>query len=158
MSDAVALERLEKWDRRYLDLARYVSQWSKDPSTKAGAVVVDPSRNRVVSVGYNGFAPGGADDGRLHDRETKYQMTVHCERNAVVSACRDVTGFTLYTWPFFGCTPCGAMMLCAGIRRAVAPELSDHLKERWEADLERAVVMWREASAEVVIYPGVERR
>ncbi|HJU15367.1 MAG TPA: deaminase [Stellaceae bacterium] len=43
-----------KWDRRYMALARQVSCWSKDPSTKVGAVIVD-NQGRVVALGYNGF-------------------------------------------------------------------------------------------------------
>jgi dCMP deaminase len=42
------------WDLRFLTLAKTVSTWSKDPSTKVGAVIVDKNR-RVVSLGYNGF-------------------------------------------------------------------------------------------------------
>ncbi|MBI2669577.1 MAG: hypothetical protein HYX20_00290 [Candidatus Yanofskybacteria bacterium] len=61
----------EKWDRRFLALAEFVAQWSKDPSTKTGAVIVD-SNNRLVSVGYNGF-PRGVNDSpeRLENREIK---------------------------------------------------------------------------------------
>ena len=40
-----------KWDRRFMDMATLVSMWSKDPSTKCGAVIVDPM-NRIVSVGH----------------------------------------------------------------------------------------------------------
>ena len=29
-----------KWDARYLKIAKDVSEWSKDPSTKVGAVIV----------------------------------------------------------------------------------------------------------------------
>jgi dCMP deaminase len=43
-----------KWIVRFLDLARTVSQWSKDPSTKVGAVIAD-NQQRVVSLGFNGF-------------------------------------------------------------------------------------------------------
>jgi deoxycytidylate deaminase len=39
-----------KWDRRYLDLAKFISGWSKDPSTKTGCVIV--KNNRVVSTGW----------------------------------------------------------------------------------------------------------
>ncbi len=42
------------WNRRFMDLAQHVSEWSKDPSTQAAAVIVDPDR-RVVSFGYNGL-------------------------------------------------------------------------------------------------------
>ena len=44
----------EEWDYRFLDMASLISTWSKDPSTKVGAVVVDDDR-RIVSLGYNGF-------------------------------------------------------------------------------------------------------
>ena len=49
------LTNREKWDRRFLRLAREVASWSKDPSTKVGAVLVDPLDNTIVSLGYNGF-------------------------------------------------------------------------------------------------------
>jgi len=42
-----------KWALRFLGLASYISKWSKDPSTKVGAVIAQG--NRIVSLGYNGF-------------------------------------------------------------------------------------------------------
>ena len=48
------------WDLRFLDLAKLVSTWSQDPSTKVGAVIAD-SDNRIVSIGYNGFPKGIKD-------------------------------------------------------------------------------------------------
>ena len=41
-------------DLRFLRLAREVSTWSKDPSTKVGAVIVGDN-GQVISQGYNGF-------------------------------------------------------------------------------------------------------
>ena len=43
-----------KWDNRFLVLAKLIGSWSKDPSTKVGAVIVDED-NKIVSLGYNGF-------------------------------------------------------------------------------------------------------
>ena len=31
---------MDKWDERYLRLAKEVSTWSKDPSTKVGAIAL----------------------------------------------------------------------------------------------------------------------
>jgi len=45
------------WDYRYLKLAKEVAQWSKDPSSKIGAVAVGPKGN-VLAQGYNGFPRG----------------------------------------------------------------------------------------------------
>ena len=68
----------KKWDLRFIELAKLVSTWSKDPSTQTGAVIVDPNR-RVVSVGYNGFPIGVDDDPeRYANRDLKYKMIVHC--------------------------------------------------------------------------------
>ena len=43
---------MNKWDKNFLELAKTVSTFSKDPSTQVGAVIVDDD-NRVVSIGYN---------------------------------------------------------------------------------------------------------
>jgi dCMP deaminase len=134
--------RQAKWDARYLELAKHVAQWSKDPSTKTGAVIVAP-HGGVVGLGYNGFAKGVEDSPeRWNDRETKYKIVVHCERNAMLFAQRDLTGSTLYTWPFMSCGPCAGMVIQAGIKRCVAP-FNDN--PRWQADFALTMQMFKEA-------------
>lgn len=139
------MTRREKWDHRFLALAEHVAQWSKDPSTKTGAVIVGPD-NEVVSLGYNGLPRGVVDsDGRLIVREIKYKMIVHCERNAIILARRDLRGCRLYTWPFMSCAVCAAMVIQSGIAECVAPEVPEHLRERWAADCALALEMFNEA-------------
>jgi len=77
-----------KWDVRFLELALHISQWSKDPSTKVGCVVVGPDRE-IRSTGFNGF-PRGINDSidRLSDREQKYPLICHAEENAIMHAAR----------------------------------------------------------------------
>lgn len=136
----------EKWDRRFLALAEHIAQWSKDPSTKTGAVIVD-SFNRIVSVGYNGF-PRGVEDTmeRLENRETKYKIIVHCERNALLFAHTSVEGCRLYTWPFMSCATCAAMVIQAGITEVIAP-VSDN--PRWVDDFNLAQKLFGEAGVKV---------
>lgn len=110
----------DKWDVRFINLARHIAQWSKDPSTKTGAVIVDSDR-RIVSVGYNGFAMGCDDSLELYtDRDYKYETVIHCEMNAIISAKRDLFGNTLYLTSA-GCGKCTAQVIQAGIRRIVIP-------------------------------------
>src|SRR5438552_2049603 len=45
------------WDYRFLMLAKHISLWSKDNSTKVGCVIADRKR-RIISVGYNGLPMG----------------------------------------------------------------------------------------------------
>lgn len=133
-------------------LAEHIASWSKDPSTRTGAVIVDADK-RVVSVGYNGFARGVADlPERYADRELKYRMIVHCERNALLFAQRSCAGCTLYTWPFMSCAACAAMVIQAGIVRCVAPELPEELRERWEEDVRLSATMFAEASVTLDLY------
>jgi dCMP deaminase len=141
----------EKWDRRFLSIAQSIAGWSKDPSTKTGAVIVE---NRIIiGAGYNGFPPGIADtEERLNDRVIKYELIVHCECNALVNATRSVRGATLYTWPFLSCTRCAMLMLSAGIKRFVAPTIPQDKVDRWGMSLEQARALALEAGAEVVLY------
>ena len=93
---------LKRWDLRFLEMSQLVASWSKDPSTKVGAVIIDDDR-RVISLGYNGFPKGVADDKRLDDREEKYKIVVHAERNALLFANINVKNCSIFTYPFMPC-------------------------------------------------------
>jgi len=106
------------WDMRFLDLAQHVAQWSKDPSTKVGAVIAN-DQHQVLSLGYNGF-PRGVEDrvSRYNDRETKLLFVAHAERNALDNAFVDVRGATLYT-SLCPCNECAKSIIQKGIKRVV---------------------------------------
>jgi dCMP deaminase len=129
------------WDKRYLKLAQIIAGWSKDPSTKVGAVIVNP-RNQIVSVGFNGL-PRGVEDTpeRLENRDVKYKLIVHAERNAILFAERPLHGCTLYTWPFMPCAQCAGMVAQAGIKRVVAPTNEN---PRWQEDFRLTEEMFKE--------------
>lgn len=141
---------IDKWHHRFLDMAKLVASWSKDPSTQTGAVIVSPDRT-VVSVGYNGF-PRGVEDQleRYENRELKYKMIVHCERNALLFANQSLQGCILYTYPFLSCSVCAGMVIQSGIKVCVAPVLPERLVERWGADLELTRTMFTEAGVAIV--------
>lgn len=134
-----------KWDQRFIDLAKHVSGWSKDPSTQVGAVIVDPRRKVVLSFGYNGF-PIGVSDDNLHDREHKYARIVHAEINAIVFARGSVEGATLYVWPMPPCSRCAGPIIQAGISRVVSLTPED----RWKESCKIGEQMMREAGLEVI--------
>jgi dCMP deaminase len=136
-----------KWDKRFLALAAHVALWSKDPSTKTGAVIVRPDRT-VASIGYNGFPRGCNDDVDLYaNRETKYARIVHCEMNAILAAREPLHGYTLYTVPFMSCDSCAAHVVQAGIVRCVAPRATADQLTRWRESMDRALTIFREAGA-----------
>jgi dCMP deaminase len=140
---------VEKWDRRFLDAAQLFSYWSKDTSTKVGAVIVDPHR-RIVATGYNGFARGVDDTmERLEKRELKYEMIIHAEDNALLFAQRDVSLCALYTYPFMPCSRCAAKIIQAGISRVVSFE---SMEPRWLESFKLSMEMFKEAGVNLTLY------
>ena len=124
------LEKDLKWHRRFLELAELVSTWSKDPSTKVGAVIVDKNR-RVISTGYNGFAIGVDDnEDRLNNREIKYKLVLHAEENAIMFAKRDLEGCSLYVTKMPPCSHGASLIIQSGIKNVYIPNVP--IPDRWK--------------------------
>lgn len=136
------------WDRRFLALAEHIAGWSKDPSTKVGSVIVDDGR-RIVATGFNGL-PMGVEDtiDRLNNRDLKYQLIVHAERNAIISARQNLAGHSIYVWPMMPCAVCAAMIIQAGISEVIAP-FSDN--PRWVDSFKLTEEMFAEAKIRLLV-------
>ena len=148
---------MNKWDIRFLELAEHVSTWSKDPSTKVGAVLVSPDR-RTIFHGYNGFPQGMSDDELIYDsRDQKYDRIVHAEMNAVLNATAPVRGFTCYTFPLPVCSRCCIHLIQSGISRIVVPAHVTNV-DRWKDSFERAVDYCREAGVQLDIISLFNRK
>lgn len=119
------------WDTCFLKLARTISEQSKDPSTKTGAVIVRPDKS-VASIGYNGFPRQMLDlSEHYDDRNEKYSRIIHCEMNALLFCRERVNGYTLYVYPFLTCDRCFVHVAQAGIIRIVAPRATEEQLTRW---------------------------
>ena len=143
-------ENVTDWDQRFLDLAEHISNWSKDPSTKVGCVVVGNDRE-IRSTGFNGFPRGIKDTPeRLHDRNQKYPLICHAEENAIMHAARigvslkDCTAYV--TWN--PCSRCARSLVQAGITEVVFPKDKD-IPERWIEEFTAATDMMKEAGVNV---------
>ena len=133
-----------KWDIRFLEMAKLVASWSKDPSTKVGTIAV---RNRtVIAQGYNGFPRGIDDNDRLDNRTVKYMYIVHSEMNAIYNAAENgvsLKGSTIYTVGLPVCHDCAKGLIQVGIKRVVTPEIET--PERWLKSLSLTEEMFKEA-------------
>jgi dCMP deaminase len=124
-------QRKLKWDKRMVGLAEHIAQWSKDPSTKVGAVIVD-DKNRVAGHGYNGFPRGVDDDCELYeDRDQKYPRVVHAELNAILNSRGSVEGCTIYVSPLAPCAECAKAIIQAGISRVIISSGAARSSDRW---------------------------
>ena len=105
----------------------------------------------TASRGYNGFPRGIADTpGRLNDREVKYELVVHAETNALLTAREPLHGYTLYcTFP--PCSRCAVSIIQAGIVRVVAIKPTAEQEERW--GFWRTRDLFKEAGIDISEYP-----
>lgn len=136
------------WKRRMVGMATEIAQWSKDPSTKVGCVLVNPESLIVASAGYNGFPRGVREElmveiDTFHGgtalvkseeldpvrwaRPLKYQFVEHAERNAIYNAAREGKS-TLGLWAFLNyrpqpCADCARALIQAGIIHILGPDL-----------------------------------
>ena len=133
------------WDIRFMRMAHEVASWSKDPSTKVGCVLVKD--RKIISMGYNCFPRLIEDDlNRLIDREVKYEMTVHAEQNAVITAALhgiSTAGSTAYV-TFSPCSRCAAVLINAGISTVVV-SAADDIPSRWLKNFQLAAELLNEA-------------
>ena len=146
---------MNKWDARFLELARTLAGWSKDPGTGCGAVVVRD--RRILGTGYNGL-PAGIEDRyeRLMDRELKLKLTLHAEDNAILNAIVPVRGATIYVWPMPPCAHCAARIIQVGITRVVAAEPQPEQAERWHQSLMLSAEVLHEAGVSLETAPNMQ--
>ena len=145
------------WGDRYLHLAKEVSTWSKDPSTKVGAVVVG-DHGQILSQGFNGFPRGINDNAaRLKDKQKKYKLVVHAEMNAIYNAGLNgisLDGSTLYVYGLPVCNECAKGIIQVGIKKVVAVRPKDYNTD-WDDSIKDAKALFKEA--EVMYLIDVEK-
>ena len=84
------------WDEYFMGVAMLAGMRSKDPNTQVGSCIVS-DRNKILSIGYNGFPNG------VSDEEFPW------ERN----------GVPLMTKYLFPCNECAKAIIQSGIRKVV---------------------------------------
>ena len=145
----------DKWNKRFMELAFLVASWSKDPSTKTGAVIVGPDKE-IRATGYNGPVRGVDDNiPERMERPTKYDFFEHAERNAFYNACltgTSVKGCVLYA-THAPCVDCARAIIQAGIKTVVTNKIiidEATPKNTWRDKLFVSAEMFKEAGVEYI--------
>jgi dCMP deaminase len=146
------LHQPTKWDMRFMKFADLtVAQWSKDGSSRVGAVIVKD--REIVTTGYNGMARGCNDDApERHERPEKYSWMVHAEPNAIINAARQgksTLGCDMYiNW--YPCDICSSYVVQAGIKRIFCDQEPEWEHHKWGAAFKRAKTILEEGGVEVI--------
>lgn len=116
-------ENYISWDEYFMGIALLSSMRSKDPNTQVGACIVN-DKNKIMSVGYNGFPMGCSDDEFPWDRtgdenDTKYPYVCHAELNAILNnAGASLENCRIYV-ALFPCNECAKAIIQSGIKEVV---------------------------------------
>lgn len=107
------------WMNYFFNIAREVAEKSKDPSTKVGAILVDPETKRIIGTGYNGFPARVAETFERWQRPIKYSFVCHAEMNVIAAAAKfgiKTDGCDLFV-TLHPCCDCAKLVASAGIKR-----------------------------------------
>jgi dCMP deaminase len=132
--------------------------FSVDPSTQTGAVLVPKNRPNLCAFGANRFPPGvKVTEERLKDRDLKLFFIQHAERDCILRAALNGWGTyesTLFA-PWFACSDCAKAIIIAGIKRVVGHvSIMEKTPQRWMRTIKEADVMLDEAGIERVYLEG----
>lgn len=152
--DIKKLKRDKRDNLRFLEVARQIAQWSKDPRTKVGAVLVG-NKSQIISQGFNGF-PREIEDtaDRLNDRTTKNKFVIHAEMNSIYNAIfngASTEGATIYISGLPCCHECAKGIIQTGISKVVMDSDPESSKSPWDESGKLALEMFKEAGVEYVI-------
>ena len=110
-----------KFDQRYLEMARIWAQNSYCQRRQVGALVVKDGM--IISDGYNG-TPSGFENICEDDNNVTKPYVLHAEANAITKLARSSNnsdGATIYITAS-PCIECAKLIIQAGIRRVVYGE------------------------------------
>ncbi len=142
---------------QYFRLIRLMANlFSKDESTKVGALFITPETYEILTLGYNGM-PRGIDEknGKRWERPIKYDFTEHAERNAIFNAARTGTSLlgSICIVTLFPCCDCARGIIQSGARMLVTLDpfinVDQEALERWGNKWKTSIEMLNEAGVEI---------
>jgi dCMP deaminase len=148
-------------DAAFLHMAYEQAMKSPDPSTQQGAVLVT-SEGHVIGRGHNHLATGTWDcPERLNDRNLKYPLITHAERDAIYNAINlgngdAIAGAILYA-PWAACERCAEVILELHVGRVVSHRNHPGINGKhpnWIELCKLGLQMLNEASVRVDYYDG----
>lgn len=134
--------------------ARFIAtEYSKDPRTPVGAIILNSEDFSPHSFGYNGM-PRGCDDNkesRLVAPE-KYLWFSHAERNAIDNAAKlgiSIKGCWIVC-TMIPCMDCARSVIQSGLKGVVTVRPSAEHVERWGEHFKRSEEIFKECGIQLI--------
>ena len=137
---------------KYYKLAKNIADiFSKDPSTKVGAITIDEESLHIRSMGYNGFPRNLNETNNRWEKPEKYNYVVHAEANMICNACKNGTSLkdSILIVTMFPCNECDKLIIQAGIKTIISlePDLND---PRWGKSHKISIEMFNELNIKLI--------
>lgn len=110
--------RIEQFERMYMDIAHIVSQLSRCNRKKVGAIIVKDGN--IVSFGYNGTPTGFCNE--CEENDVTKDEVIHAEMNAILKAGTKTQGATMYV-TMSPCIECAKIIKQSGLKCVIYDEL-----------------------------------
>lgn len=138
---------------KYYKLAKYMAElFSKDPSTKVGAIILNPESHQILSTGYNGM-PRKVDESIVQrwTRPAKYKFVEHAERNALYNAgrCGTSVAGAIAIVTHYPCHDCARGLIQSGIKTVVTTSPPDD--PNWNESWGISKMLFEEVGVEVIL-------
>jgi dCMP deaminase len=143
---------------KYFKLTKQMANiFSKDPSTKVGALFIYPGTLQILSMGYNGM-PRGFDESIAERwaRPLKYQLVEHAERNAIYNAAQAGTPLrdSICVASMCPCNDCARGIIQSGCKMVITCHSSCYddqdLVSRWKPGWDLSIAMFQEVGVKVM--------
>jgi dCMP deaminase len=151
--------RRTKAIKYYRQAMNFANEFSKDPSTKVGAIFIYPGTMQILSMGYNGM-PRGIDEtiSDRWNRPQKYKWTEHAERNAIYNAAQCGTPLrdSICISTLSPCADCARGIIQSGCKMVITYDDNELAKDnpevvaRWQSDCAMSLIMFKEAGIQVM--------
>lgn len=146
---------------KYYKLTEFMANtFSKDSSTKVGALFMYPGTMQILSMGYNGM-PRGIDETIMErwERPLKYMFTEHAERNAIYNAAQSGTALrdSICIASMCPCCDCARGIIQSGCKMVITRDIVDmqeknpDVTKRWKEGWDISIPMMKEAGIQIMM-------
>tara|TARA_R110000782_G_scaffold187656_2_gene277794 strand:- start:234 stop:686 length:453 start_codon:yes stop_codon:yes gene_type:complete len=134
-----------------MNYANELASFSKDPSTKIGALLVRDEM--IIGRGWNRLAKGFEDTDLNWSRPRKYDIVVHAEQSSIYDAAfrgNSTEGSEMYS-NYAACTNCAKAIVSSGISVLYRNEPMDN--PRWMEEVEKGDKILAQGGVSIVTMP-----
>lgn len=133
------------------------STFSKDTSTKVGAIAIEPNTLQIKSIGYNGLPRKLEETAERWKKPNKYLYVVHAEANMICNASLNGVSLadSILIVTFYPCNECAKLIVQSGIKIIITKQ-PDSSKKNWTESFKISKEIFDELGIQIILLTDEE--